>query len=163
MTDKAYFSQQIRAHESSIYGLAYSILKNEHDAADAMQDAILKAYGSLHTLKDKSKFKSWMLTIVHNTAIEHLRRLRPTVDIDEQYDLAAPLPDVDHETRQTVWEAVQQLKLPYREIVVLFYYENYSTGQIAAMLNAPPSTIRQQLFRARKMLAHLLNKEDFDR
>ena len=87
MTDKAYFSQQIRAHESSIYGLAYSILKNEHDAADAMQDAILKAYGSLHTLKDKSKFKSWMLTIVHNTAIEHLRRLRPTVDIDEQYDI----------------------------------------------------------------------------
>ena len=163
MTDKAYFSQQIRAHEGNIYGLAYSILKNEHDAADAMQDAILKAYGSLHTLKDKSKFKSWMLAIVHNTAIEHLRRLRPTVDIDEQYDLAAPLPEVDHETRQTIWEAVQQLKLPYREIVVLFYYENYSTGQIAAMLDAPPSTIRQQLFRARKMLAQLLNKEDFDR
>ena len=70
---------------------------------------------------------------------------------------------VDHETRQTVREAVQQLKLPYREIVQLYYYENYSTGQIAAMLDSPPSTIRQQLFRARKMLAQLLNKEDFDR
>ena len=163
MTDKAYFSQQIRTHESSIYGLAYSILKNEHDAADAMQDAILKAYSNLHTLKDKSKFKSWMLTIVHNTAIEHLRRLRPAVDIDAQYDLAAPPPAVAPETRQTVREAVQQLKLPYREIVQLYYYENYSTGQIAAMLDSPPSTIRQQLFRARKMLAQLLNKEDFDR
>ncbi len=163
MTDKAYFSEQIRAHEGSIYGLAYSILKNEHDAADAMQDAILKAYGSLHTLRDRSKFKSWMLTIVHNTAMEHLRRLRPTVDIDEQYDLAAPAPSIDHETRQTVWEAVQKLKLPYREIVLLFYYENYSTGQIAQMLDSPPATIRQQLFRARKMLAQLLNKEDFDR
>ena len=124
MTDKAYFSQQIRTHEGSIYGLAYSILKNEHDAADAMQDAILKAYSNLHTLKDKSKFKSWMLTIVHNTAIEHLRRLRPAVDIDAQYDLAAPPPAVDPETRQTVREAVQQLKLPYREIVQLYYYEN---------------------------------------
>lgn len=163
MTDKAYFSQQIRTHEGSIYGLAYSILKNEHDAADAMQDAILKAYSNLHTLKDKSKFKSWMLTIVHNTAIEYLRRLRPAVDIDAQYDLAAPPPAVDPETRQTVREAVQQLKLPYREIVQLYYYENYSTGQIAAMLDSPPSTIRQQLFRARKMLAQLLNKEDFDR
>lgn len=162
MTDKAYFSQQIRTHEGSIYGLAYSILKNEHDAADAMQDAILKAYSNLHTLKDKSKFKSWMLTIVHNTAIEYLRRLRPAVDIDAQYDLAAPPPAVDPETRQTVREAVQQLKLPYREIVQLYYYENYSTGQIAAMLDSPPSTIRQQLFRARKILAQLLNKEDFD-
>ena len=163
MTDKAYFTEQIRTYESNIYGLAYSILKNEHDAADAMQDAILKAYSNLHTLKDRTKFKSWMLTIVHNTAIEHLRRLRPAVDIDTQYDLAAPLPAVDPETRQTVREAVQQLKLPYREIVQLYYYENYSTGQIAAMLDAPPSTIRQQLFRARKMLAQILNKEDFDR
>ncbi len=163
MNEKAFFSDQIRACESSIYGLALSILKNEHDAADIMQDAILKAYSNLHTLRDRSKFKPWILRIVHNTAIEYLRQQRSHANIDEQYDLAAPTPAVDSETKRTIWEAVGQLKLPYREVVVLYYYQNYSTGQIADILDLPAATVRQQLFRARKMLAQLLNKEDFDR
>lgn len=162
MNEKVFFSEQIRIHEQSIYRLALSILKNEHDAADAMQDAILKAYSNLHTLQDKKKFKAWIMTIVHNTAIEHLRRQRSTVDIDTQYDLPTPPPPVDPETKQTVWSAVQRLKLSYREVILLFYYENYSIRQIADMTGQSGPTIRQQLYRARKQLASILNKEDFD-
>ena len=163
MNEKAYFSEQIRLYEQNIYGLALSILKNEHDAADVMQDAILKAYSSLHTLRDRRKFKSWILSIVHNTAIEHLRRQKPMIDIDEQYDLAAPEPTVDPETRHTVRAAIEQLSLAHRKVIVLYYNENYSTGQIAEILDLPPATVRQQLYRARKALSKHLNKEDFDR
>lgn len=145
-----------------MYTLALGIVQNEADAADVMQDAILKAYCNLEQLKDRNKFQSWILSIVHNTAIEFLRKRRDTVDLDSQYDLEAPRVGVDTATKLTVWQAIQSLKLPYRSVIILFYYDGYSVQQIAKVTGDSPIAIRQQLSRGRKMLAQLLNKEDFD-
>lgn len=144
-----------------MYTLAMGILKNEADAADAMQDAILKAYCNLDQLKDRSRFRPWILSIVHNTAIEYIRKQKNIVDLESQEELAAPEPAVDTATRLTVWEGVQRLKLPYRTVIILFYYENYSVRQIAEVTHTSVIAIKQQLSRGRKMLAQLLNKEDF--
>ena len=163
MTEKEYFTQEVRACEDRMYTLALGIVRNEADAADVMQDAILKAYCNLEQLKDRKKFQSWMLSIVHNTAIEFLRKRRNTVDIDERFDLEAPHPGVDTATRLTVWEAIEQLKLPYRSVIILFYYDGYSVGQIAQVTATSAAAVRQQLSRGRRMLAQLLHKEDFDR
>ncbi len=159
--EKEFFCECIRQHEKSIYSLAYGILKNEEDAADIMQESILKAYCNLDNLRDKKKFKSWILSIVHNTAIEFLRKHRNTVNIDEQWDLSIPDPQADTATKLTVWDAVQKLKLPYRTVVLLFYYDNLSIQKISEITSIPTATVRQQLSRARKMLKGLLNKEDF--
>ena len=159
--EREFFCDCIRQHEKSIYSLAYGILKNEEDAADIMQEAILKAYCNMDNLRDKKKFKPWILSIVHNTAIEYLRKHRDTVDIDEQWSLSVPEPRVDTAAKLTVWEAVQKLKPPYRTVVVLFYYDNLPIQKISDITSTPAVTVRQQLFRARKMLAKLLNKEDF--
>ena len=160
--EREFFCDCIRQHEKSIYSLAYGILKNEEDAADIMQEAILKAYCNMDNLRDKKKFKPWNLSIVHNTAIEYLRKHRDAVDIDEQWNLSVPEPRVDTATKLTVWEAVQKLKLPYRTVVLLFYYDNLPVQKISEITSTPAVTVRQQLFRARKMLAGLLNKEDFN-
>ena len=144
-----------------MYTLAMGILKNEADAADAMQDAILKAYCNLDQLKDRSRFRPWILSIVHNTAIEYIRKQKNMVDLESQEDLAAPEPGVDTATRLTVWDGIQRLKLPYRPVIILFYYENYSVRQIAEVTHTSVIAIKQQLSRGRKMLAQLLNKEDF--
>ena len=144
-----------------MYTLAMGILKNEADAADAMQDAILKAYCNLDQLKDRSRFRPWILSIVHNTAIEYIRKQKNMVDLESQEDLAAPEPGVDTATRLTVWDGIQRLKLPYRTVIILFYYENYSVRQIAEVTHTCVIAIKQQLSRGRKMLAQLLNKEDF--
>lgn len=159
--EKAYFCDCIRECEKGMYALAFGILKNEEDAADVMQEAILKAYCNLDTLRNKERFRPWIMSIVHNTAIEFLRKQRPTVDIDEQWNLSEPEPDLDTASKLTIWEAVQKLKLPYRTLVILFYYQSCSTRQISEITSTPEPTVRQQLFRARKMLAKLLNKEDF--
>lgn len=161
MTEKEYFCEQIRACEKSMYHLAYSMLKNEADAADVMQDAILKAYTNLHQLKDREKFRSWILSIVHHTAIEYIRRRKDTVNIDDREDLSSPEPAIDPAARLTVHEAVEKLQLPYRTVIMLFYYEEYSVKQIAQVTRASEIAVKQQLSRGRKMLAKLLNKEDF--
>ena len=144
-----------------MYTLAFSILKNENDAVDIMQEAILKAYCNMDNLQDKKKFKSWILSIVHNTAIDFLRKHRETVDIEDQWGISAPEPPIDMAAKLTVWEAVQKLKLPYQTVVILFYYDNLPIQKISEITSTPAVTVRQQLFRARKMLAKLLNKEDF--
>ncbi len=162
MSEKEYFTDHIRLAEGKMYTLALGIVQNEADAADVMQDAILKAYCNLEQLKDRSKFQSWILSIVHNTAIESLRKRRDTVDLDTQFDLEAPHAGVDAATKLTVWEAIQKLKLPYRSVIILFYYDGYSVQQIAQVTGTSTSAIRQQLSRGRKMLAQLLDKEDFD-
>ena len=107
--EKEFFCECIRQHEKSMYALAFSILKNENDAADIMQEAILKAYCNMDNLRDKKKFKSWILSIVHNTAIEFLRKHRETVDIEDQWGISAPEPPIDMAAKLTVWEAVQKL------------------------------------------------------
>lgn len=158
---KQEFSQHIHANEKTMYALAYGIVKNQEDAADVVQDAAVKAYTSLDSLRDPKLFKPWILRIVHNTAMSFLRGRRDTEDLEAQYDLAAPESGIDHETRLTVWEAVNQLKMPYRLVLVLYYYDGCSVGHIAAITATPATAVRQQLSRGRKMLASLLQKEDF--
>ena len=159
--EKEFFCECIRQQEKSMYALAFSILKNENDAADIMQEAILKAYCNMDNLRDKKKFKSWILSIVHNTAIDFLRKHRETVNIEDQWGISTPQPPIDMAAKLTVWEAVQKLKLPYQTVVILFYYDNLPIQKISEITSTPAVTVRQQLFRARKMLAKLLNKEDF--
>lgn len=161
MTDKEYFCTQVHQYEKQMYTLAYGILKNPENAADAVQDAIVKAYTGFQSLHNRNQFRPWILRIVHNTAISQLRQQRDTEDIDSQWDLADSRHAVDHETRLTVWEAVQKLRLPYRLVIILYYYENCSVEQITKITATPAAAVRQQLSRGRKMLANLLNKEDF--
>ena len=158
---KQEFSRCIHDNENAMYALAYGIVKNQEDAADIVQDAIVKAYTSLDSLRESRAFRAWILRIVQNTAMSFLRGQRDTEDLDEQYDLAAPQPEVDRETRLTLWEAVNRLKMPYRMVLVLYYYNDCSVGHIASVTGTPTATVRQQLSRGRKMLAGILNKEDF--
>ena len=67
---KKWFCDNIKNLENGMYRLSYSILKNEADAQDAVQEAIYNAYKKLETLKDKRKFKSWIYKIVTNTSFE---------------------------------------------------------------------------------------------
>lgn len=161
MTDKEYFCECIRQCENGMYKLAMGILKNETDAEDAMQDAILKAYCNLDQLKDRKKFRSWFFSIVHNCAIECVRKQKNIIDIEEEPFLVAPESPVDISTKLTLWEAVQKLKAPYSTVIILFYYEDYSILQISSITNTHVNTVKKQLSRARAMLAKLLHKEDF--
>lgn len=83
MIDNDGFCQQIRGLEDAMYALAYSILRNDQDAADAISESILKAYCALPQLKNRNAFKSWMLKIVNNTSVEMLRKKPPTAQVGE--------------------------------------------------------------------------------
>ena len=159
---KEEFCENIRQCEQAMYALAWSVLRSEQDAADAMGEAIVRAYSHLEQLKDKAAFKPWILKILHNICMEMLRQRHPTVDIDQQYDLEAP-EGHDVSTRLALRQAVEDLEQPYRTVVTLFYYEDLAVAQIAGITGATTAAVKKQLSRAREMLRSSLQKEDFDR
>lgn len=163
MIDKDNFCEKVRSLEGAMYRLAFSLLKNEYDAADAMSEAVFRAYCNLASLRKESAFKTWMLRIVHNTSMELLKKRRDTLDIDEQFDLSAEEPCVDTATRLTLQNAVHRLRQPYRTVILLFYYENLPIAQIAQITDTGSAAVRKQLSRAREMLKEILEKEGFNK
>lgn len=160
MTDKDTFCEQIRLCENAMYSLAYSIVRNDSDAGEVISESIYRAYKSLDTLKSEKKFKSWILRIVHNTAVEMIRKNSKNVLTEKLSDIPDSSSENDITIRITVREAVNSLKQPYRTVVILFYYENLSASKIAQITGTNVVTVKKQLSRARKMLREFL-KEDF--
>lgn len=161
LTDKDEFCEHIRLCENAMYSLAFSVVKNEYDAGEVVSEAIYRAYKNLDTLKNDNLFNVWILRIVHNTAVEMIRKNSKIIPTDE-------IPDtVDNNTENTMVtnialrDAVNSLKQTYRTVVVLFYYENLSVLKIAQITGTNIVTVKKQLSRARKMLREIL-KEDFN-
>lgn len=160
MIGKEEFCNKIKQCEASMYYLAYSIVKNKDDASDVVNESILKAYEKLDKLKNEESFKSWILRIVHNTAIELIKKNKEMIDIEEVDNLVEKKVSSDVETKLTLRDAVNKLKHPYREVIILFYYEDLSTEKISKITNANILTVRKRLSRARKQLKDLLKEEN---
>ena len=151
---KNWFCDNIKNLENGMYRLSYSILKNEEDAKDAVQEAIYNAYKNLETLKDKRKFKSWIYKIVTNTSFEILRNKKNYIDI-EQENIAAEKINID--TNLTLWKAVQGLEQPYRTTITLFYYEDMSIKEISEITGSKVDAIKKQLSRGRDKIKEVID------
>ena len=138
-----------------MYSVAFSILSNESDAADAISESIYRAYKNLDTLNNIYSFKPWLLRIVRNCAVELVRSNKKLLSIDD-VEIEESSSENEIVTALTLRKAVDQLKQPYREVVVLFYFEDLSIAQISKITGTSVVTAKQQLSRARKMLREML-------
>jgi len=156
----AWFCRKVGDLKQGMYVLAVSILKNETDAEDAMQNALMQAYQHLDELRIFDKFKPWLFKILTNECYHIIRGRRYEEDIDE-ITITSPRSDTDSETKMFLWEVVKSLPEDYRTVIVLFYYENLRISDIAQVLGASTDTVKKRLSRAREKLRGLLDKEDF--
>lgn len=159
MINKDTFCEQIRLQEKAMYSLAFSVVRNEADAADVIGEAILRAYRNMDTLKDIKAFRSWILRIVHNTSVDFIRKNSKVIPLDE-VEIVENNNENNFINSLSLKEAINSLNQPYRAVIVLYYYENLSTSQIAKITDTTIVTVKQRLSRARKQLRELL-KEDF--
>ena len=161
LIDKDAFCEHIRLYEKAMYSLAFSIVRNDSDAGEIISESIYRAYKNLDTLKNENYFKPWMLRIVHNTAVEMIRKNSKIITSEKTPNIPDDNPENEITARITIREAVNSLKQPYRTVVVLFYYENLSVSKIAQITSTNMPAVKKQLSRARKMLREIL-KEDFN-
>ena len=142
------FCEYVNANRKQLYIVAYTILNNETDAEDAVCSAILKGYEHLEQLKDKRKFKAWMITITKNEALQ-IKRKRLHLPGNETVEaLLEPTRDVHNE----LWDIVHTLREEYRLVIVLFYYNDLALQDISNVLDIPLGTVKSRLSRGRELI-----------
>lgn len=151
--DNDTFAGLVRGNMVNMYRLALSILGNESDAEDAVSSAVIKAYERQAQLKKLSSFKPWIMTITANEAKKIYSGRRRETSLEEMGDVFAGKEDEYHE----LWDVVTGLDEIYREVVVLFYYEQFSIKEIGKVLNIPAGTVKSRLSRAKEELRRCLD------
>lgn len=161
------FHELIRPHERSVFAMAMSLLQNEADAEDAMQETFLKAFRSLASFRGDARFSTWLISIVLNEARSKLRR-KKLISLDAEPDGDNPsdfspallrdwheVPSQAlerHEMKQMLQDAIAALPDGYRVVFLLREVEELSTQEAAAMLQMNESALKVRLHRARMML-----------
>jgi len=174
--DMSAFGVLVDRYRGLVYGLACHVLGSFHDAEDVAQEAFIKAYDSLASLKDKAKFGNWLRVITLNLCKMWLRKstreslseissLQGEEEDEEsalfcKEDIASSLatditPEdicINKEFQETVFTALSALPPKNQAVITLFYLEDLSYKEIGDFLNIPVSTVQSRLQRARKQL-----------
>lgn len=154
--NKDQFTAQILEAESSLYHIAKSILRDDEDCADAMQNAVLHAYEKLHTLRNEKYFKTWLTRILINECYHILRSRKISVPYEDYFETSEQAQKEDY---SEVYEAVMELEDIYRIPLVLFYVEGFSIKDVCKILKLSQSTVKMRLYRSRKLLKEKLEGE----
>lgn len=146
--DAATFQLEAMRYERLMYHISYSMLGNNDDCADAVQEALLRAWQKRRSLRDAERFRPWLMRILTNTCNDILRRrkkyhLVPLEDMAETAELPVLGP---------IQEAICALKPELRVVIVLHYIEGYTVREMAEMLGKPAGTIKSRMVKARRQL-----------
>lgn len=149
MTDAA-FEAAVERYADMVFRLAYSCLKSRADAEDVMQETLLKLYTEPAAFDTPEHERYWVVRVAVNECKKLLRSpwRRRTGPLEEAPETAA----FDAPAQTELFRQVMALPPKYRAAIYLHYYEGYAVREVAAIMNANPSTVQTWLMRARGQL-----------
>lgn len=153
--DKEQFTRYILEAETTMYRISKTILINDSDCEDAVQDAVLKAYSKLGTLRDERYFKTWLIRILMNECYRKKREQSRLSPLDDCAEILS-----EREDYSCVYSAVMKLKQGLRIVIVLYYIEGYSVSEIGKILKIPEGTVKSRLYSGRRILKEELDDEE---
>lgn len=148
--------EALRLYGNAVLRLAYTYVHNMEDAQDILQDTLIQLLRTEPVFENESHKKAWLLRVAANLSKNRIAYNKRRMTDELRADLVAD----DREDLMFVWDAVQQLKEKHRAAIHLFYYEGYTTAEIAQILGRKESTVRTDLRRGRMQLRKIL-EEDF--
>lgn len=155
-SEDTWFSREIEALAPTMFRVAFAILRNRTDCEDAAQNAVLKAYTNLDTLKERRYFRTWLIRILKNECMNCTRSNRRIQSLDacEPIGYEMQVPDLD------LNRAFDTLNPDERLAITLYYYEGYTTREIAKICEVSDGTVRSRLSRARETLRQRLSEQE---
>ena len=167
----ARFESVVLPHLDAAYTLARYLVRNEQDAEDIVQDALLRALKYFENFRgeEETSARAWLLAIVRNTAYSWRRRHRDdalTTEFDETQHSDAVADDhpeerlVQSSAKETLGRALEGLAPEFREVIVLRELQGLSYKEISQVAGVPVGTVMSRLSRARTRLQEVLRKEE---
>ena len=143
--------------ERQMYLTAKTILRNDQDCGDAIQEAIVKAFQKIDTLRQDKYAKTWLMRILINECYSLLRRESRYVSMEEMRELSIGEAE-EKKDYSDLYSAVRSLKEELRIPVILYYGEDFSIREIAQILEITEGAVQKRLFRARIQLRDRLTQ-----
>ena len=160
------FMELVKPHQKMVYGMAMSMLKNEHEAEEVAQEALFKGFKNLAQFRGDAKFSTWIVQIALNEARQALRRQKRAAEqsldagTEEEDGTFVPIDFADwreipsealerKELRRVLDEAIASLKPIYRDVLVLRDIQHFSVAETAKLLCISEASVKTRLLRAR--------------
>ena len=164
--NNAAFGQLVEENKLKMYKVAKSILKNEDDVCDAIQNALLSAYTNIGKLQNNQFFSTWLIRILINKSYDIANKNQKVysnvTDIDE-YNTNDNLKSYDtYESESLIENVLNKIDDDLRTITVLYYYNDYSVSEIARIVDIPEGTVKSRLSRARSKIYEVIQGEEGD-
>lgn len=150
---KEELGELIMASEDAMYHVAKTLLYSDADCADAIQEAIVKAFSKLDTLKKDAYAKTWLMRILLNECYSVMRKEKRVVSLEDYRQEEKAEEQKDY---SDLYEAIYRLPEEMRLSVTLYYLEGYSVREIATMMKTTESAVKNRLARTRQRLRNEL-------
>jgi RNA polymerase sigma-70 factor, ECF subfamily len=162
--DHAAFVALIRRHEPRLRALAFRVLRDPDQVADALQETALRAFRSLHTFRDQAALSTWLFRVTYNVCLDTLARGERQAEIAEQFrwdaDGYAPDPSARVAAGDQLSRALDELSPEHRAVVYLCMQQDLDLATAADALGIPYGTVGSRLNHARTVLRRALSGEE---
>lgn len=147
--DDAAFTELMDRHKIQLYKMAYSYLRNEDDAVEALQEVTFRAYRALKKIKNPDFFSTWLIRILLNYCMDVQKsKKRMIVDIEKMEQAAVYQ---NHESIE-IEQAMKEMETKQRELLELKYFHELKITEIAELWQCPEGTVKTRLYKALKIL-----------
>lgn len=143
---------------NKIYRLAFSYVKNEHDAEDVVNESVRRALDGIEQLRNDEFLGTWFFRIVINTSNTYLKSKSKLIYLDEIVEDSLTVEDKYQDT--DLYDAIMKLDSKYRIVIILKFYEDMTIERISEILDENISTVKTRLYKALKKLRLEIDKED---
>jgi RNA polymerase sigma-70 factor (ECF subfamily) len=157
------FAERLADSSCLAFRVAYGVLRHREDAEEVAQEAFARAYVRFETLRDRERFRAWLVRITWRLAIDRHRSNRRRQQREQVIDEVVDAAHDDAEDRaalrqrqERLWQAVDELPETLRSVIVLAALQGYDVREVATLLDLPEGTVKSRLFTARKRLAEAL-------
>jgi RNA polymerase sigma-70 factor (ECF subfamily) len=164
--EEATMETLVNQYASALYRVAFSVLRNTADAEDAVQEVFLRVLRHSDKLEEIRDQRVWLVRIVWNIVLDRKRRTKTRPETDDVEELARVLPSKGLSAEQVATAAqhhahvlacVDKLPAKERQVLMLSAFDELSSVEIAGVLGITESSVRSRLFRARNLMAEMLN------
>lgn len=162
--EKAALEELVRTWEKRLFYFIRRLVDNEADAWDVLQQTWVRALSGIGALREPRSLGPWLYRVARHAAFNHGQVRATYRQLLQDYPAAPPADDdparEEFENAEQVHHGLRQLSLPHREVLTLFFLEDFPVEAIADILDVPVGTVKSRLHHAKKALRAVLEKED---